>query len=429
MLIVRIGASIVVLIAVLGTAAAVGSAAAPAAAPKRVLVTAKTGFAVPVPSAGNITVSDVLIRATTPVPAAFTPKLVLAGKPSPGGLVVAGGIARDPKNARLLHATVVVLRRGTARTLAGRALIGPAGPVVVILPALLLPAVQKVREAARRMQAQDNLKRLAIAAHNYADVVGANPLPPAYASDCGNVPAAWLNNASPWTTAQNALFIGCGSLYNQGWMGGQGLQFFSTNGIFACFANFNVAPAQATTVAGDLNCNRPVNFFAFGINGPRGIQITDARVTVPSGWQCPAGQGSPTARPCFGGAATGFGFALTTAPRAIGLEDAGFVVDGNRDGALDSKTDYIADLNPFDLPAARTSLQQALAVIANEPKGRFYRNGVRDALDSLSRNDRSGAAFIVRLLRHFASFSNLPNAYFEAMDAAAKALGCYPSRP
>jgi hypothetical protein len=426
MLIVRIGASTAVLIAVLGAAAAGGSAAAPAAAPKRILVTAKKGFAVPVPSAGNITVSTIVIRTAAPVPASFTPKLVVEGKTKPSGVVVAGGIAREPKNARLLDATVVVVRRGTARTLASRSVIGP---VVVILPALLLPAVQQVREAAAKVQARNNLKQLAIAAHNFTDVVGANSLPPASTFNCGNQPGAWLSGASPGTTPQNALFFGCGSLYNQGWMGGQGLQFLSTNGIFACIANFNVAQPQATTVAGDLNCDRPVTFFAFGINGPRGIQITDARVTVPSGWQCPAGQGSPTARPCFGGAATGFGFALTTSPHAIGFEDAGLVVDGDRNGQLDSKTDYIADLDPVDVAGAKTSLQQALAVIANEPKGRFYRNGVRDALDSLNRNDRFGAALLVRRLRRFASTSNLPNAYYDAMDAAAKALGCYPGTP
>jgi prepilin-type N-terminal cleavage/methylation domain-containing protein len=114
--------------------------------------------------------------------------------------------------------------------------------IIAILIALLLPAVQQAREAARRMQCKNNLKQLGLALHNYHDVYT-------------TFPSGWI--AVDPVTRQHAAHDG---LNGAGW-GTMILPYLDQSPLYNQF-----------------NAN-------FGIHDPVNVPFID---NVLPAWQCPS---------------------------------------------------------------------------------------------------------------------------------------------
>jgi len=114
--------------------------------------------------------------------------------------------------------------------------------IIAILIGLLLPAVQKVREAAARMSTTNNLKQIGIASHSYHDNFNKMPLG-----------GSNTTNVVDWCWAFQILpYIEQGNMYNSAKAG-----TYPNNGV-----KTYLCPGRSHTPTSTTGANSP------GINGP-----------------------------------------------------------------------------------------------------------------------------------------------------------------
>jgi len=137
--------------------------------------------------------------------------------------------------------------------------------IIAILIGLLLPAVQKVREAAARMSSGNNLKQMSLALHNYASTTSDGVLPPAY----GTVPygsGGWTQQGAAEGTIYFYLlpFIEQSNLYNQSVTSDGGLLGYQLSwaGIPRTVKTF-IAPADPTNGSSHDYSSYRTNLLAF----------------------------------------------------------------------------------------------------------------------------------------------------------------------
>jgi len=106
--------------------------------------------------------------------------------------------------------------------------------IIGVLVGLLLPAVQKVREAANRMKCQNNLKQLALACHSYHDANGT--IPPA-----GYMNPSWGGDSATWSGQG-------GWLYDKGSFHVYILPYMEQDNLFKQIAAFDLNTPNVDTI-------------------------------------------------------------------------------------------------------------------------------------------------------------------------------------
>jgi prepilin-type N-terminal cleavage/methylation domain-containing protein/prepilin-type processing-associated H-X9-DG protein len=145
--------------------------------------------------------------------------------------------------------------------------------IIAILIGLLLPAVQKIREAANRMKCSNNLKQIGLAVHNYHDTMGF--LPSAGSADGRPLSSGpWANSGEGTNWLVHIMpYMEQGNIYNKlSFTGDSGWTNVPTSATSSAVNNVNIVGGKVVPIYRCPSDPR-APMLGNGSNVPGGIQV------------------------------------------------------------------------------------------------------------------------------------------------------------